>query len=507
MALLASEFIAAMHPLDPLQVVQTLHDLGFDQVETTVLGEELVAAAYEQVHARVDTVMPRLRSTCPVVTDWVRRFHPQLTPALVPIAPPYIVSARMIRALRPDDVYVVYVSPCWARKGEACEPGLSDAVDVVIGFDELKRLFERAPSVPRDHRETRPPMLTKQLSATDGYPRRTLRASDLTDREVVTVRGLADVDRLLSAIVRGETAPNVVDMLCCEGCIDGPAVNDELSVFAKRTIDAAERERQPAPEVDARTLLSALPPVEITRSIRPRPAPVTVPDDEEIDRVLAAGEFHSRSATLDCGACGYPTCVEHAAAILLGSSSWDLCFPLTRKRMERERERYARDALLDELTGLQNRRAFDRRLSEEVARSRRYGSSLSLIMLDLDRFKEVNDRHGHAVGDSLLGAVGTVLRTQVRESDQAMRYGGDEFAILLVNARKTEAWAVAEKVRSAISRLSIEVTGQRIATTASVGVASYGAEHDTAAALLEAADAALYRAKRAGRGRVEIAAG
>ena len=507
-ALLASEHVAALHPRASTETVAALLAIGFDDVETTVLGEEIVAAAYEQVHARVDASLPRLRSTCPVATAWVRKFYPELTAALVPIVPPYVAQARLARALRDDDPVIVYVSPCWARKDEIHSEEIAGAVDITIGFDELKRLIEDAPHRPTSPDTQLRPPAAKQLSVTDGFPRRTMRASDLTDSEVVAVRGLEDIDRLLTGIVRGEVAPTVVDMLCCEGCIDGPAVNRDLSVFAKRNIDAAERERQPTPEVDSRTFLSALPSIELMRRFKPSPASVREPAEGEIDRVLEAGEFASRSATIDCGACGYPTCVEHAAAIWLGNSSWDLCFPLMKRRLTRECERYEQASMTDELTGLLNRRAFDAQLAEEVARTERYGTPFSLVMLDLDGFKEINDRFGHAAGDSVLRSVGVLLRSEIRTTDHAVRYGGDEFALVLSGTAKTEAWAVAEKVRSALSLLRVDAgDGRRMGTTASVGVASYQPDSDGAKALIEAADGALYRAKRRGQDRVELASG
>jgi diguanylate cyclase (GGDEF)-like protein len=233
-----------------------------------------------------------------------------------------------------------------------------------------------------------------------------------------------------------------------------------------------------------------------------------VPSAEEIDAVLAEGEFHSRAEVLDCGACGHDTCVAHAAAVCLGDSSWDLCFPLQRKLLVRERHEMADRALRDALTGLGNRRAFDERLGEETARAERYGTDLALAMIDLDDFKEVNDRYGHPIGDQLLVQVGHILVATLRNTDIAIRYGGDEFAIILPGTSKTEAWVVAEKIRAALGELTlVAADGVRISTSGSIGIASYGAAAETAYALLAAADAALYRAKRSGRDRVELAAG
>jgi len=507
-ALLATESVAAMHPLTSSGVEQALDGLGFAGVETTVLGEELVAAAYELVHTRAEDLLPRLRSTCPVAVEWVKRFHPELTGALVPLVPPYIAQARLVREMYPFEVAVVYVSPCWARKDEVFSAEFAGEVDVAIGFDELRRLIAECPPRRPASGHRRRPQAVKQLSGIDGFPRRTLADTDRTASEFVSVRGLLDLDRLLTAIVRGEAAPAVVDMLSCEGCIDGPCVNAELSVFAKRNVDASERERQPPPAVDSRTFLSAMPPVDLARSFLPAPAPTREPTAEEIDAVLAAGEFASRADAIDCGACGFDTCVEHAASISLGNSAWEMCFPLQRKRLLRETERLSEALVIDTLTGLMNRRAFDERLAEEVARARRYGTPLSLLMIDLDGFKAVNDRHGHNGGDALLRAVGVLLRSELRETDIAVRYGGDEFALVLPGTPKTDAWAVAEKVRATLRVLAADAgDGHQVGTTVSIGVASHNSERTTARALVEAADAALYRAKESGRDRVELSAG
>lgn len=509
---MASEHVAALHPLTTADVERSLEALGFDAVETTVLGEELVAAAYEQVHLQARDSAPRLRSTCPVVVSWIQRFQPELVSALVTLIPPYIAQARLVKGIYPPGTAVVYVSPCWARKDEIRDPQLAGAVDVAIGFDELRELLSTAPAPqPAGNgpdAEVRRPRFVKDISLTDGFPRRTLTERDVTDGDVVAVRGLHDIDRLLAGIVRGEVAPAVADMLNCEGCVDGPAIDTDLSVYAKRNLIAADRERQAPPAVDTRTFLRSLPAIDLRRSFTARPANARTPTAEEIDAVLAAGEFASRGETIDCGSCGFDSCVEHAAAICLGRSSWELCFPLQRKMMLRERDVLTRSALTDELTGLGNRRSFDQVLKVESARAGRYDRQLSLAIVDLDRFKDVNDAYGHPAGDEVLRRFGELLAVTLRAGDVASRYGGDEFAIILPDAGKTEAWIVAEKLRSALEAIAIDVGGGTgITPTVSIGVASFGAVNNTPAALLAAADAALYRAKRRGRDRVELAAG
>jgi diguanylate cyclase (GGDEF)-like protein len=163
-----------------------------------------------------------------------------------------------------------------------------------------------------------------------------------------------------------------------------------------------------------------------------------------------------------------------------------------------------RQALVDGLTGLANRRAASDALHAEAARAGRLETPLSVVLADLDGFKDVNDEHGHAVGDAVLRAFAEVLRDTLRESDLAGRWGGEEFLLLLPGADEEGAVQLAERVRIGLTARRIpSVPGLRV--TASFGVAEYAGETNTEQ-LLAAADDALYRAKRAGKNRVERAA-
>lgn len=507
-AVLATEFVAAMHPLSPMEVERSLESIGFYAVESTLLGEELVALEYERSHARPCPSMS-LRSTCPVVVDWVRLYHPSLSSTLTPVIPPYIAQARLVKAVYPPDTAVVYVSPCFARKDEIFEKGLSGAVDAAIDFLELQKLVAelkpRPPLCMSTRAGTRRPEPLKEISLIDGFPRRTLESRSMTDAEVQTVRGLHQLDRLLSAIARGEAAPSVIDMLSCEGCIDGPAVKPGMSVFAKRNVVTAERAAGRASAVSTRALLTYLPQVDLVRSFKAAPVRAENHSQADIDAEFTRTGFITRESALDCGVCGYDTCVEHVNAVVAGRSSWDMCFPLQRERMRQNAEQLEESATVDALTGLWNRRVFDTRLAEEVARSGRYSAPVSLLVLDIDAFKAVNDGCGHVVGDEVLSGVGRQLASLVRETDIATRYGGDEFAIILPGIGKTEAFAVGEKLRRAVSELSF--VGGTVGVTASVGVASANGHVTKPLTLLEAADGAMYTAKRSGRNQVRLAVG
>ena len=163
-----------------------------------------------------------------------------------------------------------------------------------------------------------------------------------------------------------------------------------------------------------------------------------------------------------------------------------------------------RQALVDGLTGLANRRAASDALHVEAARAERLETPLSVVLADLDGFKDVNDEHGHAVGDAVLRAFAEVLRDTLRESDLAGRWGGEEFLLLLPGADEEGAAQLAERVRIGLAARRIpSVPGLRV--TASFGVAEYAGEANTEQ-LVAAADDALYRAKRGGKDRVVPAA-
>jgi diguanylate cyclase (GGDEF)-like protein len=162
-------------------------------------------------------------------------------------------------------------------------------------------------------------------------------------------------------------------------------------------------------------------------------------------------------------------------------------------------------AIRDPLTGLYNRRFFTETLQRELARSRREGRALSLAMIDLDHFKDVNDAHGHEGGDRALEAFGTFLLERTRGGDIACRYGGEEFVVLLPGAPGPAASARAEDWRVALQELRVPHAGKSLALTVSIGVAEFPAHALSADDLLRIADVALYQAKREGRNRVVLA--
>ena len=167
-------------------------------------------------------------------------------------------------------------------------------------------------------------------------------------------------------------------------------------------------------------------------------------------------------------------------------------------------EHLDRLATIDPLTGCANRRHFQARLETELARAGRYGRECGLLFMDLDFFKRVNDRHGHAGGDEALRHVVQIIRQQLRSQDELGRMGGEEFAILLPEIGLANTIAAAERIRCAIEAAPAQFMDTQIPLTASFGVACWQSPAESADALLQRADTALYVAKSGGRNRVTI---
>lgn len=204
-----------------------------------------------------------------------------------------------------------------------------------------------------------------------------------------------------------------------------------------------------------------------------------------------------------------PTWLELALPPALTLSNAVLAFGLTDYilSMRHERDVAHRLAEHDVLTGVLNRRAILALLRTSIAHARRTKMPLSLLFLDLDHFKKVNDNYGHRAGDQCLRAVVNPIVSELRENDALGRYGGEEFLVVLPGVAANDAEAIAERIRTGVQQLPLLISGARIDLTMSVGVATLSPGMLTPEDLIERADVALYRAKEGGRNRVRYASG
>ncbi len=210
--------------------------------------------------------------------------------------------------------------------------------------------------------------------------------------------------------------------------------------------------------------------------------------------------------------------VFHTLPLMVGATvSWVVAcrmrsylesLAVTKEELEIKNALLQEMAMKDPVTGLFNHRYFQERLSEELSRAARTGRPLALAILDLDKFKKVNDTYGHQAGDAVLQQVASAVRALLRASDVLARYGGEEFALILPDTDLDAAWAIVDRLRREVAATDIRLSdGRTIRVTFSAGVSAFSGGDPRGQALLAAADEALYRAKARGRNRVERADG
>jgi diguanylate cyclase (GGDEF)-like protein len=193
---------------------------------------------------------------------------------------------------------------------------------------------------------------------------------------------------------------------------------------------------------------------------------------------------------------------DSIASILTEGIVFPLFLLMVSERLNRD---LVAKALRDSLTGLYNRRAFEEIAFREISGAARTGLGLSVAIFDIDHFKQINDRHGHAAGDAVLSAVAATLRHNLRDEDFVCRWGGDEFCALLPRAQREQAQRVAERILQALDELDILFEERTIKVAVSIGVVTDEGRAKDISVLVGQADAALYRAKAAGRKRIAFA--
>ena len=488
--ILSVESAAHFYPATPEQVVNACYASGFEKVHRGVLGDELVAREYLELWKEEDwgsggTV---IRSTCPVIVETIKNQYPELIPYLAPVATPIQAEARYLKALYGPQTKVVYAGVCLTEGGAE--------VDAAITLAELAGIFKKR-GIKVEHQplffSRIPEERRRYWSTAGGLPLAILKEERHTSRRFRKVRGLGALEGIAKAVGEDRIELGFVDILPCEGCLDHPLLGPKDQLFRRRAIvGATEPPRAPGPVLADGVAIQVGAAFEILVAD-------AGPSVEAVEGILEQIGRAPNGRTWDSGSCGYRTCQEFAVAAAQGRTSLKSC----PRYLERQATIAQQQAAVDALTGLASFRVLRDRLANEVARCHRSAERFAVLFLDLDNFKQVNDRYGHEAGNVVLKETARQCGAHIRLTDLAGRYGGDEFVVVLVGTGEEGAVGVAEKIRA-----SVQDVGKRMGypdgfVTASIGVAEYrpGPEHKDEDVLV-AADRALYRAKAAGRNRV-----
>ena len=283
---------------------------------------------------------------------------------------------------------------------------------------------------------------------------------------------IIDDDKSLHALVRAELEPEGFLVFSASNGLDGVRVATEIRPDII-LLDVS------MPEIDG---------YEVCELLRVQEATVNIP----VIFLSATADPAERARGLNAGAADFitkPFFGDELRARVRVSLRYKFLLALEANR-----------AMRDGMTGCWNRAYFEERLRAETAAVNRHRYPLSCVMLDIDRFKSINDTHGHPFGDKVICAVVEVLNLACRNEDVVCRYGGEEFVILCPHVAAEGAMILAERIRAAVARQCFETSGESVAVTCSIGVADD--THGLGMELVKASDAALYRAKRSGRNRV-----
>ena len=486
--ILSVESAAWFYPATPEQVVNACYAAGFSTVHRGVLGDELVAKEYldlwgEEGWGTGGTI---IRSTCPVIVETIKNQYPELIPYLAPVATPIEAEARYLKALYGDDTPIVYTGVCLTEGG--------GDVDAAITLAELEGIFKKRGIRVQDQPlfySRIPEERRRYWSTAGGLPFDLLKEERQSSRRFRKVRGLGALEGIARAVAVDRIDLGFVDILPCEGCLDHPLLGPKEELFRRREIvGATEPPRATASVLAAGVTIQigAAFDIEVNG---------TGPSVEAVEEILDQIGLAPNGRPWDSGACGYTTCHEFAVAAAQGRTTLKSC----PRYLERQASLAQQQAAVDALTGLASFRVLRDRLANEVARCHRSGEHFAVLFLDLDNFKQVNDRFGHEAGNVVLRETARQCTAHIRSTDVAGRYGGDEFVVVLVGTGEEGALGVGEKVRAAVQQVGVGMGYPEGLVTASIGVAEYRPERKDEDVLV-AADRALYRAKAAGRNQV-----
>ncbi|MFP4562471.1 MAG: [Fe-Fe] hydrogenase large subunit C-terminal domain-containing protein, partial [Spirochaetia bacterium] len=339
-ACLAPSFPAAFPGVYYRKIIGGIRSMGFTYVHEVAFGADLVAAAYKKLMDRED-MRSYIGTTCPALVNYVECYYPELIPQLAPVVSPMAATASALHAIYGGDLKTVFIGPCLAKKGE--DPGNDPrtAVDAVITFSELKNMMEEMGILLKAAEESVPDPPHGNLGGLFPVSGGILQAAeieeDLVTGNVVSADGRSTFVETIKEYSDGDMAVRLLEILCCSGCIMGSGMGCDTTLFRRRgMISQYVRERTNALDYNGwKQQAEALADLDLSRRYEPDDQRLATPSKEEIEKVLKRMGKTGPEDELNCGACGYETCVEHATAVLQGLAENEMCLPNTIDQLNR----------------------------------------------------------------------------------------------------------------------------------------------------------------------------
>jgi signal transduction histidine kinase len=309
-----------------------------------------VAREYAK-HFRESDILT-ISSTCPAVAAYVQKYVPSLVPNLAPIVSPAVAMGRVIKEVYRPGAIVVFFGPCIAKKDEIVDPNVAGAVDIVNSFFGMRKMFAYAGITVEDEPESTfdgpPGGMARIFPVSGGLLRAAALQADILDNDIVVVDGHSNAMNILRSLSSGDLKARFVDVLFCQGCIDGPVMEGEHGLFArKEAVAEYVRERT---KVDSPAALAAAVEqyggIDLARRFTGQPVAQPSPSEEELSQILDRIGKRQPEDQLNCGACGYATCREKAIAVHQGLAEVEMCLPYLIEQLQtnlRQLQQYQRE--------------------------------------------------------------------------------------------------------------------------------------------------------------------
>ena len=328
-AVLSSAFPAAFPEVRPRQMVAALKKLGFSEVMEAAFGAELVCREYGRL-VRENKGKPVLSSSCPAVVSFIEKFYPQLIDNLAPIVSPMVAMGRVIKCQYNPEAKVVFIGPCVAKKAESEDEKVAGVIDAVLTFPELQEMLagKGIDLISEEEEQFSGP--TPHLGRLFPVPGGLLKIAGLSDdillSDVVVDEGIDRATNCLRELAQGKIRTKFMDIFFCQGCINGPAIDNNLSLCGRRelVVDYTLEKADPA---QTQRDVEKYAGIDLSRKFTNRSTVLPTPNEGEISNILGQINKLKTENQLNCGACGYNSCRELAIAICQGVAESEMCWP------------------------------------------------------------------------------------------------------------------------------------------------------------------------------------
>ncbi len=330
-AVIAPSF-AASFPEDYTKFPTALRKLGFNKVIETAFGADLISEAYlkELRNSKGKTV---ISSACPAVVNYIEKYYEKLVPNIAKVVSPMIAIGRYLRETVDKNIKIVFIGPCIAKKEEYTEDNIAGEIDAVLTFTEIKKMLTENNIVLKDLEVSNfdPPHanMGKAFPLAGGLLKSANISEDILEKEIIVVEGKKKVVEIIDEIANNNINAKFVDILFCQGCISGPAIDSSLNYYSRRekVINFIEQKINTVDKQVWKSNLYNSRNINFTREFSSKNQRRPYPAEEKIKGILAETKKYSTEDELNCGACGYNSCREYAVAIAKDLAEKDMCLP------------------------------------------------------------------------------------------------------------------------------------------------------------------------------------